>query len=82
MTAYDVCVMRTIVEIPDEVVQALDSVCRRENCSRASVVREAVAQYLTRISPDPGESGAFGIWKGRSVDGVQYQRQLRDEWDD
>ena len=81
MTAY-VIIMRTIVEIPDEVVQALDRVCVHEKRSRAALIREAVSSYLSRNSPDPSDSGAFGIWKHRNVDGVKYQRQLRNEWED
>jgi Protein of unknown function (DUF2281) len=25
---------------------------------------------------------AFGSWKGRNIDGVEYQRALRAEWDE
>lgn len=36
-----------------------------------------VQEALQATGPMP----AFGIWKDRSVDGVDYQRKLRAEWD-
>ena len=33
-----------------------------------------------RIQADPLEA-AFGLWKDHAVDGVEYQRKLRAEWD-
>jgi len=78
ITAYDDA-MRTIVDIPDKSIQALDVVCGRENISRAEAIRRAVAVYLAQRKPD--EDMAFGLWKGRGQDGLRYQDGLRDEWD-
>lgn len=72
--------MRTIIEIPDEVVKSLDLCRRQEQKSRAAVIREAIQHYLERKdSKLPGE--AFGIWKRKAQDGVQYQNELRSEWE-
>ncbi len=70
--------MRTIVDIPDQNIQALDTVCGRENISRAEAVRRAVADYLAKNYSD--EDAAFGIWKGHKADGLKYQAELRNEW--
>lgn len=77
ITSYD-DVMRTIVDIPDQNIKALDAVCGRENISRAEAVRRAVSDYLARHKS--GEDAAFGLWKGRGIDGLDYQDAMRDEW--
>ena len=72
--------MRTIVDLPDSQIAALRELERRKNVSRAELVRQAVAQYLTRNS-EPTD--AFGAWKmaGRQPrDGLAVQKKLRSEW--
>ena len=71
--------MRTIVDLPAADVEALDVLCRRDQISRAEVVRRAVAEHLKRHRTDA--AGAFGLWRGHRVDGVAYQRRLRREWE-
>ena len=73
--------MRTIIEVPDDIIQLLDQVSERENCSRAAMIREAIVEYLQQKTIAPAEA-AFGLWKGRGVDGVAYQAALRSEWED
>jgi hypothetical protein len=79
MTTYD-DVMRTIIDLPADQLQALDRLCRREGISRAEAIRRAVAD---QVGPQQrAEAGqAFGLWKRRPVDGVTYQRRVRREWD-
>jgi hypothetical protein len=79
MTSYD-AVMRTIVELPEEQLQALDAWCAGEGVSRAEGVRRAVSHYLVRERPSARDE-AFGLWRGRRMDGLSYQRKLRGEWD-
>jgi hypothetical protein len=77
--------MRTIVDIPKEQIEALDTYAKQKGISRAAVVREAVATYLPskpkkKISfrDDP----SFGSWKApKGFDSVEYVRKLRAEWD-
>lgn len=73
------CRMRTIVELPEDLVQALDAIGLERRASRAALVREAVRDYLERNRRDPRE--AFGLWRDRDEDGIAYQVRLRDEWD-
>lgn len=74
--------MRTIVDIPDEQIKALATICRSEQVSRAELVRRALDAYLkSRKSQEPeAASKAFGLFKQRPVDGLKLQRKLRDEW--
>ena len=44
----------------------------------SKAVRRAVADGLARHKG--GGDAAFGLWKGRGVDGLAYQDALRDEW--
>ena len=78
MTVYDDD-MRTIVDLPDGQIRALAEVCRREKISRAEAVRRAVAEYAGRHASAETEK-VFGIWRGRRVDGLAYERRLRREW--
>ena len=70
--------MRTIIEVPDEVVASLDKLGREGGLSRAALIREAISQYLAERGRSDSE--AFGIWRTDPVDGVQYQEKVRGEW--
>jgi metal-responsive CopG/Arc/MetJ family transcriptional regulator len=71
--------MRTIIDLPPEQLQQLAELCRRHELSRAEAVRRAVAMLLAEESQTQQE--AFGLWKGRGIDGVGYQQSQRDEWE-
>ena len=73
--------MRTVIDVPDEIIQSLDRVSSAEHRSRAALIREAITQYL-RMKAVPSAESAFGIWKQEPTDGVEYQNRLRDEWED
>jgi len=71
--------MRTIIELPQAQLDALDVMCRREGISRAEAIRRAIARHVQeerRSADDP----AFGLWRANPVDGLAYQQRLRDEW--
>jgi metal-responsive CopG/Arc/MetJ family transcriptional regulator len=71
--------MRTIIDLPSQQVDSLDEICKRERLSRAEAIRRAVAQYIQEQHLSPHDD-AFGLWRGREVEGVSYQRKLRREW--
>lgn len=71
--------MRTIIDLPSHQLDSLEEICKRERLSRAEVIRRAVAQYIQKQSLSPDDD-AFGLWRGREVEGVSYQRKLRREW--
>ena len=72
--------MRTIIDLPDDQLEALDGICRRDGISRAEAIRQAVALLMRQRAA--GRAGvAFGIWRGkRKMDGLEYQQRLRREW--
>lgn len=78
MTWYDDA-MRTIIELPEQQLAALDGICRREGISRAEAIRRAVALLVQTRAPG-GSGDAFGLWHARRRDGLKYQERLRREW--
>lgn len=71
--------MKTLVEIPEPDVRALDDLGRRRRQSRAKIIRTAVGEYLDRnrvLSLDE----ALGLWGEGGEDGLAYQQRLRAEW--
>jgi predicted transcriptional regulator len=72
--------MRTIVDLPDEQIAALKALAERNGVSRAELVRRAVEAYLEQRRVPTGDP-AFGLWRKRGEDGLNYQERLRREWD-
>jgi hypothetical protein len=71
--------MRTIIELPGDQIEGLDALCRRDGISRAEAIRRAVARHL-EAERAAGPNRAFGLWRARPVDGLKYERRIRDEW--
>lgn len=73
--------MRTLVDIPDDRIEALAEISQRENRSRAALVREAVDDLIAKRRRD-AQTNAFGLWKDRAevTDGLSFQEELRAEW--
>ena len=74
---------RFLVDVPEEDVARLDALAKAEGKSRAAVLREAVANYIAAESKQ-GFEKYFGLWErhGSTVDGLEYERELRGEWPD
>jgi hypothetical protein len=74
---------RILTEVPDEHVKQLDTIARREGKSRAAILWEAIGNYLG-AGPKGGFEKYFGLWErhGSTVDGLDYERNLRGEWPD
>ncbi|ARO33140.1 CopG family transcriptional regulator protein (plasmid) [Rhizobium sp. NXC14] len=71
--------MRTLVDIGDPEVKALDRLAQREKMSRAALIRKAINDFLARNNADV-EAEAFGLWGDRQIDGLTYQENMRSEW--
>jgi predicted transcriptional regulator len=78
MSVHDVT-MRTVIDVPEAVIQSLDELGSRERCSRAALIREAISVYLEQKKLPPPQD-AFGLWAEDATDGVDYQKAIRDEW--
>lgn len=64
--------MRTLVDIPDDDVEQLDRIAAGQKRSRASVIREALRQYLASHADDANwiERG-YGYWVDQHRPGDQ-----------
>ncbi len=73
--------MRTLIDIEDKAVTALDRIAREEGVSRSALIREAVADFLQRRRATDMEE-AFGLWSGPDAprDGLEHQKRMRAEW--
>lgn len=83
--------MRTIVDIPDDLIKALDRLGTQEDVSRAELVRRAVQLYLDSEQERAVNESAAAVDKYYGflqdcpeafggMDGLEYQRQIRGEW--
>lgn len=70
--------MRTLVDLPEDDLQALNRLGQRRQISRAKVIRLAVREFLDRHA-EAAKDEAFGLW-GPGEDGLEYQQRLRSEW--
>ncbi len=72
-------VIRTLVDLGEAQLQALDELSKKEKRSRAALIRRAIDDYLAK-QRDKQQSDAFGLWGKRKVDGLAYQEKARREW--
>ena len=69
--------MRTFVQLTPSQIRALDRLARRLGQSRASLIREAVDDYL---APRATAEDAFGLWGMNGPDGLAFQERARRDW--
>jgi len=80
MTCYDDA-MRTIIELREDQLAALDRIVADEKMSRAEAIRDAVDVYL-RERKRVASRAAFGGWAHKKLDGLKYIAEARGEWDE
>jgi predicted transcriptional regulator len=73
--------VRTIVDLYPQQLEALQKLKEQRDVSRNSLIREAIDEYLAKQVVSPS-TDAFGIWKDYQIDGLTYQDNLRKEWHD
>ncbi len=71
--------MRPSVDLMKSQVRALDRLAERQDRSRASLIREAVDDYLAPHCLESTDD-AFGLWRRDAVDGLAFQKQARRDW--
>jgi predicted transcriptional regulator len=74
--------MRILTDIPDEDIEKLDALAKRQGKSRAAEIRDAIKLHLVQNADNNDwiEKG-FGYWADRTDigDGVEYQRAMRED---
>jgi hypothetical protein len=71
--------MRTLIDLGEPQIQALDALAKKQKLSRAALIRQAVDEYLSAWRGEP-KGEAFGLWGKHKMDGLDYQKKLRGEW--
>jgi hypothetical protein len=72
--------MRTLVDIPEAELEALNALSKSEGISRAESIRRAISAYVELNRP-PAQHAGFGLWKGKGIHTDEYLRKIRAEWD-
>lgn len=75
---------RTIIDLPDEDLKRLDDLAEETSVPRATVLREAVSEYVARKGKAPATPkplAGFGALKGYYGEAQAYQDELRREWE-
>lgn len=72
--------MRTIIDLPDDQLEALGEICAQKKVSRAAVIRQAVAGYIQQSKANKSEN-AFGLWKKKNINALKHEDKIRTEWD-
>ena len=72
--------MRTVIDIPAEQVEILGRMAAKAGRSRAALIREALAELISRRRPDRSPDAFFGLWQPGREDGLAFQERLRAEW--
>ena len=73
-------IMRTIIDLPDDQLEALGEICAQKKVSRAAVIRQAVAGYIQQSKANKSEN-AFGLWKKKNINALKHEDKIRTEWD-
>ncbi len=76
---------RTLVDLNEQDLSQLDELAKAQEASRASILRDAVTEYLVKRdrlpAAQPKPLKGFGALKGYFQDGQSYQNNLRAEWE-
>ena len=71
------------IKLPKNELRQLSQIAAERMLSKREVIAEAIAVYLVEHTPIPQANAlkkSFGIWRVHSIDGVKFQRMLREEW--
>jgi hypothetical protein len=73
--------VRTLVDIPNHELESLSELSKADGVSRAESIRRAIKAYIEQKTPAPKLEDGFGLWKGKGIEGLEFQRKIRAEWD-
>lgn len=73
--------VRTIINIADSQIKILNQLSQNKKISRAEIIRQALSYYIASYNQNSKDfENAFGLWKDKGTDGLEYQNKLRNEW--
>ncbi|AAL02835.1 hypothetical protein [Rickettsia conorii] len=72
--------MRTIINIADSQIKILDKISKKK-ISRDKIIGQALTSYIaSNDHNNKAFENAFGLWKDKNLDSVEYQTKLCNEW--
>lgn len=76
--------MRTIIDLPEENIKALDLLAKRAKLSRAELIRRAVTAFIETETLNQAIShDIFGLYADIfTQDALEIEKNLRTEWDE
>lgn len=79
--------MRTLIDLPENAVKALDAIGANLDLSRAELVRRSVNAYLEKhdAAGTPIKNDIYGLYSdiyAQDTDSLEIQQALRAEWDE
>ncbi|MCX4083406.1 ribbon-helix-helix domain-containing protein [Rickettsia hoogstraalii] len=75
--------MRTIINIADSQIKILDQLSKKKKVSIDKIIRQALASYIANHDHNnKAFENAFGLWKDKNLDSLEYQTKLRNEWNE
>ncbi|WP_225815523.1 ribbon-helix-helix protein, CopG family [Photorhabdus antumapuensis] len=75
-----VAMVRINIDLPEETIRKLEILKERSpDKSRAAQIRKAIDAYLDANISEQNNS-VFGLWGDKKSDGLEYQNNLRKEW--
>ena len=73
---------KILFEMDNEKLANFDAIIARNGWSRAEAIRYAIDELIEQQGDaDRLSRSAFGMWAGRKIDSVEYQKKLRAEWE-
>lgn len=76
--------VRTVITLPESDKEWLEEYSERHHQSMAETVRQAIRCYQMQASGHETENilrETAGMWRHRGKDGLEYQCELREEWE-
>ncbi|MCC8406889.1 MAG: hypothetical protein LN546_03490 [Rickettsia endosymbiont of Ecitomorpha arachnoides] len=75
--------MRTIINIADSQIKILDQLSKKKKISRDKIIGQALTSYIaSNDHNNKAFENAFGLWKDKNLDSLEYQTKLRNEWNE
>jgi hypothetical protein len=71
--------MKATIDISEDKSRVLKSLSRQRGVPTSTLLNEAL-DMLIKSSVQLEEPQAFGIWKGKVSDGLEYEARMRGEW--
>jgi len=71
-----------LLRLSDKQMDELDFIVNAESRTRTEIIREAIESYVSnkKRAAKKQNKNAFGLWKDKGIDGLDYQQRMREEW--